>query len=56
MYFKRLEDGEPEETALWKRFRELSLKEFNRVYDLLGVKFDSFAGEAFYNDKMQVVK
>ena len=55
MYFKRLEDGEPEETALWKRFRELSLKEFNRVYDLLGVKFDSFAGEAFYNDKMQVV-
>lgn len=55
MHFKRLEDGEPEETALWKRFRELSLKEFNRVYDLLGVKFDSFAGEAFYNDKMQVV-
>ena len=55
MYFKRLEDGEEEETALWKRFRELSLKEFNRVYDLLGVKFDSFAGEAFYNDKMQVV-
>ena len=55
MYFKRLENGEEEETALWKRFRELSLKEFNRVYDLLGVKFDSFAGEAFYNDKMQVV-
>lgn len=55
LYFKKLEDGEPEETALWKRFRELSLKEFNRVYDLLGVKFDSLAGEAFYNDKMQVV-
>ncbi|GAA0070670.1 arginine--tRNA ligase [Clostridium sardiniense] len=55
LHFKRLEDGEPEETALWKRFRELSLKEFNRVYDLLGIKFDSLAGEAFYNDKMQVV-
>lgn len=55
LHFKRLEDGEPEETALWKRFRELSLKEFNRVYDLLGIKFDSLAGEAFYNDKMQVI-
>ncbi|MDO5038938.1 arginine--tRNA ligase [Clostridium sp.] len=55
MHFKRLEDGEPEETALWERFRELSLKEFNRVYDLLGIKFDSLAGEAFYNDKMQVI-
>ncbi|CUP90449.1 arginine--tRNA ligase [Clostridium baratii] len=55
MHFKRLEEGAEEETALWKRFRELSLKEFNRVYDLLGVKFDSLAGEAFYNDKMQVI-
>ncbi|AIY83750.1 arginine--tRNA ligase [Clostridium baratii str. Sullivan] len=55
MHFKRLEEGAEEETALWKRFRELSLKEFNRVYDLLGIKFDSLAGEAFYNDKMQVV-
>ncbi|MDQ0148397.1 arginine--tRNA ligase [Eubacterium multiforme] len=55
LHFKRLEDGEPEETALWKRFRDLSLKEFNRVYDLLGIKFDSLAGEAFYNDKMQVI-
>ncbi|MGL4572329.1 MAG: arginine--tRNA ligase [Clostridium sp.] len=55
LHFKRLEEGAEEETALWKRFRELSLKEFNRVYDLLGVKFDSLAGEAFYNDKMQIV-
>lgn len=55
MHFKRLEEGAEEETALWKRFRELSLKEFNRVYDLLGIKFDSLAGEAFYNDKMQVI-
>ncbi|MGL4876374.1 MAG: arginine--tRNA ligase [Clostridium sp.] len=55
MYFKKLEDGDAEATELWSRFRELSLKEFNRVYDLLGVKFDSLAGEAFYNDKMDVV-
>ncbi len=55
MYFKKLEDGDKEATELWQRFRELSLKEFNRVYDLLGVKFDSLAGEAFYNDKMDKV-
>ncbi|AIY78852.1 arginine--tRNA ligase [Clostridium botulinum] len=55
MYFKKLETGDPEAQALWKRFRDLSLKEFERVYDILGVKFDSLAGEAFYNDKMDVV-
>ncbi|MBE6052236.1 MAG: arginine--tRNA ligase [Clostridium sp.] len=54
-YFKALEDGDKEAEALWKRFRDLSLKEFDRVYDILGVKFDSYAGEAFYNDKMDVV-
>ena len=53
--FKKLEDGDEEATALWKRFRDLSLKEFERVYDILGVKFDSLAGEAFYNDKMDIV-
>lgn len=53
--FKALEDGEKEVTALWTRFRDLSLKEFQRVYDILGVKFDSLNGEAFYNDKMDVV-
>ncbi|MBL4932080.1 arginine--tRNA ligase [Clostridium paridis] len=55
MWFKKLEDGDQEATALWKRFTELSLKEFNKVYDELGVKFDSYAGEGFYNDKMDVV-
>ncbi|NFG41953.1 arginine--tRNA ligase [Clostridium botulinum] len=55
MYFKKLETGDVEAQALWKRFRDLSLKEFERVYDILGVKFDSLAGEAFYNDKMDVV-
>ena len=54
-YFKALESGDEEAHALWKRFRDLSLKEFQRVYDILGVKFDSLAGEAFYNDKMDVV-
>ena len=50
--FVRLEAGEPEEVALWKKFRELSLAEFNRVYDMLGITFDSYAGESFYSDKM----
>lgn len=54
-YFKALENGDAEAQALWKRFRDLSLKEFDRVYNILGVKFDSFAGEAFYNDKMDAV-
>lgn len=55
MYFKRLEDGDEEATALWNRFKDVSLKEFNMIYDRLGVKFDSFAGEGFYNDKMNAV-
>lgn len=49
---KKLEDGDPEATELWQWFRDESLKEFNRIYKLLGVEFDSLAGEAFYNDKM----
>ncbi|WP_390406929.1 arginine--tRNA ligase [Lacticaseibacillus jixiensis] len=53
--FKQLEDGDEEVTKLWRWFREESLKEFNRIYDMLGVKFDSFNGEAFYNDKMDGV-
>ncbi|MEA4826804.1 MAG: arginine--tRNA ligase, partial [Clostridium sp.] len=55
MYFKKLEDGSSEEVALWERFKNLSLKEFEKVYKLLGVKFDSYAGESFYNDKMDSV-
>ena len=53
--FVRLENGESEEVALWERFRELSLGEFNRVYDKLGISFDSYAGESFYSDKMPAV-
>ncbi|MGE5628801.1 MAG: arginine--tRNA ligase [Solirubrobacterales bacterium] len=55
MYFKKLEDGSEEETRLWNTFKDLSLKEFQKVYDLLGVKFDSVAGESFYTDKMDPV-
>ncbi|RXM75251.1 arginine--tRNA ligase [Clostridium tetani] len=55
LHFKRLEDGEEEEVKLWKRFRELSLKEFEKVYNMLGVEFDSYAGESFYGDKMDAI-
>ncbi len=51
-WFKRLEAGDAEARALWERFRETSLREFKRIYDLLGVTFDSYEGEAFYNDKL----
>lgn len=54
-YFKKLEDGDEETTKLWSYFRELSLVEFKRVYDMLGVAFDSYNGEAFYSDKMDEV-
>ena len=54
-WFKKLEDGDEEALALWQWFRDESLKEFTDIYDLLEVKFDSFNGEAFYNDKMAEV-
>ena len=50
--FARLEKGEKEEVELWQWFRDESLKEFNRVYDMLGITFDSYNGESFYSDKM----
>ena len=53
--FKKLEDGDKYCVEIWKRFRELSLQEFQKVYDLLGSKFDSWNGEAFYSDKMPEV-
>lgn len=49
--FKKLEEGDEYCTSLWKRFRDLSLKEFYRIYDLLDIHFDSLNGEAFYADK-----
>lgn len=53
--FKKLEEGEEYCTQLWEKFREVSLKEFNRIYDLLGIKFDSLNGEAFYADKTKEI-
>jgi arginyl-tRNA synthetase len=54
-WFKRLEDGDEEALKLWSWFREESLQEFSKIYKLLQVDFDSFAGEAFYNDKMDII-
>ena len=53
--FKLLEDGDEYCTKLWNEFKELSLKEFSKIYDVLNVKFDSYAGESFYQDKMDEV-
>lgn len=50
--FKKLEDKDPYCIKIWTKFRNLSLKEFQKVYDMLGSKFDSWNGEAFYSDKM----
>ena len=49
---KKLEDGDVEARSLWQIFKDASLKEFERVYGLLGVTFDSWKGEAYYEDKM----
>ena len=53
--FKKLEDGDPYCLKIWNQFKRLSLKEFQRIYDMLGTTFDSWNGEAFYSDKMQEV-
>ena len=53
--FKKLENGDRYCVELWEKFKDLSLKEFQKVYDLLGSKFDSWNGEAFYSDKMPEV-
>jgi len=54
-WFKRLESGDPEAFKLWERFRNLSLEEFKKVYQRLGIEFDHYWGESFYNDKMEPV-
>ena len=53
--FKKLEEGDKYCTEIWTKFKDLSLKEFQKVYDLLGSKFESWNGEAFYSDKMDEV-
>ncbi|MBS3144060.1 arginine--tRNA ligase [Candidatus Woesearchaeota archaeon] len=52
-WFKKLEDGNKEALALWKTFKDLSLVEFKKVYKLLGVEFEAYSGEAFYNDQLE---
>ncbi len=54
-WFVRIEHGDEEAIRLWKWFVSISLKEFKKIYDLLGVEFESYAGESFYNDKMDAV-
>jgi len=54
-WFKKIEEGDGEALSIFHRFKEVTLKEVEKVYDRLGIKFDSYAGESFYNDKMQPV-
>lgn len=51
----KMQEGDDEALSLWKWFCEISMKEFNRIYNRLGITFDSYAGESFYNDKMEAV-
>ena len=52
MYFRQLEENEPEATAIWQKFKDLSLREFKELYKVLNIEFDSYNGESFYSDKM----
>ncbi|MDN6836669.1 MAG: arginine--tRNA ligase, partial [Lactococcus lactis] len=53
--FRQLENNEQEAVSLWQWFRSESLKEFDKIYDMLGITFDSYKGEAFYEDKMDEI-
>lgn len=55
-YFKMLEDGDPEILSLWRWIKDVSLNDFRKVYDVLGVSFEEMLGESFYNDKMDEIK
>lgn len=54
-WFKKIEDGDEEALGIFHKFKDITLKEVAKVYDRLGITFDSYAGESFYNDKMQPV-
>lgn len=54
-WFKRIEDGDETATRLFHMFKDVTIREVMHIYDLLGIRFDSYAGESFYNDKMQPV-
>lgn len=51
--FRALEEGDPDATALWNKFKDISMRELERIYDVLGVEFDWITGESFLNDKME---
>lgn len=55
LWFVKMQEGDEEALTLWKWFYDISIKEFERVYKMLGVKFDAYTGESFYNDKMAPV-
>ena len=54
-YFKLIEDGDPESNKLFELFKKITLEEVDKIYKLLNVSFDSYAGESFYNDKMSPI-
>ncbi len=54
-WFRKLEKGDSEAVELWNLFKDYSLREFERIYKILGIKFDHYTGESFYNDKMDAV-
>ena len=54
-WFKKMEEGNTEALFLWKKFKDLSLEEFDKIYSLLNIKFDAISGESFYNKKMNSV-
>ena len=55
LWLVKMQEGDKEALELWKWFCDISMKEFERVYKILNISFDSYAGESFYNDKMQAV-
>ncbi|WP_312061458.1 arginine--tRNA ligase, partial [Anaerotignum sp.] len=55
LWFVKMQEGDEEALTLWRWFYDISIKEFERVYKMLGVKFDAYTGESFYNDKMAPV-
>lgn len=55
LWFVKMQEGDEEALTLWKWFYDISIKEFERVYEMLGVTFDAYTGERFYNDKMAPV-
>lgn len=54
-WFKKIENGDKESVELWQWFKQITLEEVEKIYTRLNVKFDSYAGESFYNDKMDAV-